>query len=175
MIRARVALDPGITMASIDLPRALQDYFAFAETSSTRNGRRFSITLPYLRADGRLDRLQWWYHLSAAKEMALGDDAAELLRTEAVERFITHIERWLHNTRQDLYGDGSIPHVSPAGNRLVAASQVDASASQGLEPIVDEDSPGIDEEPAANSQDAADTGEDTSSNGPRPNSWSAFG
>jgi hypothetical protein len=119
-------------MASIDLPRALQDYFAFAETTPTRNGRRFSITLPYVRPDGRLDRLQWWYHLSAAKEMALGDNAADSLRTEAIERFTVHIERWLHNTRQDLYGDGSIPYVSAEGNRVVAAYQVDPATSEGL-------------------------------------------
>ncbi len=126
-------------MASIDLPRALQDYFAFAETAPTRNGRRFSITLPYCKPDGRLDRLQWWYHLSAAKEMALGDQCREMLRAEAVERFVTHIERWLHNTRQDLYGNGSIPYVSPEGNRVVGASQVDSSLSAGLEPSEEED------------------------------------
>jgi hypothetical protein len=119
-------------MASIDLPRALQDYFAFAETTPTRNGRRFSITLPYIRPDGRLDRLQWWYHLSAAKEMALGDGAPEALRAEAIDRFSVHIERWLHNTQQDLYGDGAIPYVSKEGNRVVAAHQVDPTASEGL-------------------------------------------
>src|SRR5262249_54536774 len=120
-------------MASIDLPRALQDYFAFAETTPTRNGRRFSITLPYIRSDGRLDRLQWWYHLSPAKEMALGDHASEVLRVEAIERFCTHIERWLHNTRQDLFGDGSIPYVAPEGNRVVTTFRVDPAASEGLE------------------------------------------
>lgn len=119
-------------MASIDLPRPLQDYFAFAETAPTRNGRRFSITLPYIRADGRLDRLQWWYHLSAAKEMALGDGAPDALRAEAIDRFSVHIERWLHNTRQDLYGSGAIPYVSAEGNRVVAAHQVDPATSDGL-------------------------------------------
>src|ERR1700753_2898845 len=103
-------------MASVDLPPPLRGYFAFAETTPTRNGRRFSITLPYVRADGRLDRLQWWYHLSAAEEMALGDGAPDTLRMEAVERFCIHIERWLHNTRQDLYGTGAIPHVGTEGN-----------------------------------------------------------
>jgi len=129
-------------MASIDLPRALQDYFAFAETTPTRNGRRFSITLPYVRPDGRLDRLQWWYHLSAAKEMALGDNAADTLRSEAIERFTVHIERWLHNTRQDLYGDGSIPHVSAEGNRVVTAYPVDPAASEGLDPAAIEHNAG---------------------------------
>jgi hypothetical protein len=109
-------------MASIDLPRALKDYFAFAETTPTRNGRRFCITLPYVRADGRLDRLQWWYHLSPAKEKALGDSAPDALRTEAIARFRVHIERWLQNTRQDLFGDEAIPRVCAEGNRVVAES-----------------------------------------------------
>ena len=119
-------------MASIDLPRALQDYFAFAETTPTRNGRRFSITLPYVRADGRLDRLQWWYHLSPAKEKALGDSAPDTLRAEAIVRFRVHIERWLQNTRQDLLGDGAIPHVCAEGNRVVTAYRVDPAASEGM-------------------------------------------
>jgi hypothetical protein len=119
-------------MASIDLPRALQDYFAFAETTPTRNGRRFSITLPYQRSDGRLDRLQWWYHLSAAKEKALGNSAPDTLRAEAIVRFTVHIERWLQNTRQDLFGAGAIPQVCPEGNRVVAAYKVDPAASEGM-------------------------------------------
>jgi hypothetical protein len=125
-------------MASIDLPRPLQDYFAFAETAPTRSGRRFSITLSYVRADGRLDRLQWWYHLSPAKEMALGDQATEMLRAEATERFSTHIERWLHNTRQDLFGDGAIPYVAAEGNRLVAAYQTDPALSDGVPALQEE-------------------------------------
>jgi hypothetical protein len=150
-------------MASIDLPRPLQDYFAFAETAPTRNGRRFSITLPYRRPDGRLDRLQWWYHLSAAKEMALGDSGPETLRNEAVERFVTHIERWLHNTRQDLYGSGSIPYVSAEGNRVVGAHPADPSLSAGLESNTEEES--------ADASEVQDSGSGTD----RPTNWSAFG
>jgi hypothetical protein len=127
-------------MASIDLPRPLQDYFAFAETAPTRNGRRFSITLSYMRADGRLDRLQWWYHLSPAKEMALGETAVENLRLEAIERFGTHIERWLSNTRQEMFGEGAIPSVAPEGNRVVGAYQVDPTVSDGV-PSLGEDAP----------------------------------
>jgi hypothetical protein len=104
-------------MASIDLPRAIQDYFAFAETTATRNGRRFSITLPYQRPDGRLDKLQWWYHLSPAKEKALGDRAPEALRAEAIARFKVHIERWLQNTEQIMYGDRAIPQVALEAER----------------------------------------------------------
>jgi hypothetical protein len=127
-------------MASIDLPRPLQAYFAFAETTPTRSGRRFSITLSYVRPDGLLDRLQWWYHLSPAKEMALGDGAVDALRAEAVERFSTHIERWLHNTRQDMFGDGTIPYVAAEGNRVVTAYRVDPAASEGV-PSSDEEGP----------------------------------
>ncbi len=119
-------------MASIDLPRPLQDYFAFAETTPTRHGRRFSITLPYVRPDGRLDRLQWWYHLSPAKEKAMGDHAPDTLRAEAIGRFSLHIARWLQNTRQELFGEGAIPQVCAQGNRIVGAYRVDTSASAGL-------------------------------------------
>jgi hypothetical protein len=107
-------------MASIDLPRAIQDYFAFAETTATRNGRRFSITLPYIGPNGLLDKLQWWYHLSAAKEKALGDRAPDALRAEAITRFKVHIERWLQNTAQVMYGEGAIPQVSAQDARFVA-------------------------------------------------------
>jgi hypothetical protein len=112
-------------MASIDLPRAIQDYFAFAETTATRNGRRFSITLPYQRPDGRLDKLQWWYHLSPAREKALGDRAPEALRAEAIVRFKVHIERWLQNTAQVMYGDGAIPQVALEAERRMGDQCVD--------------------------------------------------
>jgi hypothetical protein len=124
-------------MASIDLPRALQDYFAFAETTATRNGRRFSITLPYVRPDGRLDKLQWWYHLSPAKEKALGDRAPDESRAEAISRFTVHIERWLQNTAQVMYGEGTIPHVSldgarAAGNQPVVSPSASAPSASPL-------------------------------------------
>jgi len=166
-------------MASIDLPRALQAYFAFAETAPTRNGRRFSITLPYIRPDGRLDRLQWWYHLSTAKEMALGESAPDSLRAEAVERFSVHIERWLHNTRQDLYGDGSIPYVSAEGNRVVAAYQVDPATSEGLthnseDVVVDAVADEHDSE-EVNAAKVQEAGGSTPGSDHRPATKSAFG
>lgn len=163
-------------MASIDLPRALQDYFAFAETTPTRNGRRFSITLPYVRADGRLDRLQWWYHMSPAKEMALGDGAQEALRAEAIERFTTHIERWLHNTRQELYGEGTIPCVGAEGNRVVGAYPVDPSASDGMLHSSEDggDAAVVDDEPPE--MDLGDAGGATPTESDhRPASKTAFG
>lgn len=126
-------------MASIDLPRDLQDYFAFAETTPTRNGRRFCITLPYVRRDGRLDRLQWWYHLPPAKEKALGDSAPDALRAEAVVRFKVHIERWLQNTGQDLFGDGAIPQVGLEGNRVPAAYRVEPAAAAEQQEAVEQE------------------------------------
>lgn len=157
-------------MASIDLPRPLQDYFAFAETTPTRNGRRFSITLPYLRPDGRLDRLQWWYHLSPAKEKALGDHAPDRLRDEAIERFSSHIARWLQNTRQDLFGDGAIPCVSSEGNRILGAFPVDPALSAGM--LQSSEEPSIE---AAEESPPESVGLDPGQSDPLPANKTAFG
>ena len=97
-------------MAHIELPRALDDYFAFAETTATRNGRRFVISLPYFNG-ARLDRLQWWYHISPEQERQMGEAAVATFRAQAIERFRRHIERWLENTRQRLHGDDPIPKI----------------------------------------------------------------
>src|SRR5262245_1580327 len=101
-------------MTHIELPRALEDYFAFAETDPTRTGRRFSITLPYFHGT-RLDRLQWWYHLTQEQEERLGDTVIQSLREQATERFGKHIERWLENTGQRLYAHAEepIPRIGP--------------------------------------------------------------
>lgn len=98
-------------MPLIELPRALEDYFAFAETDSTRRGRRFSITLPYFCGD-RLERLQWWYHVSEAQEQMFEGAGVAVFRDRAVARFRQHIERWLANTRQYLHGNEPIPRLS---------------------------------------------------------------
>jgi hypothetical protein len=103
-------------MAHIELPRALEDYFAFAETTPTRKGRRFVISLPYFCGTGsaqKLDRLQWWFHLSAEQERQMGEAAITTLRAQATEKFRRHIERWLENTRQHLHGEEPIPHIDP--------------------------------------------------------------
>ncbi|HKE95067.1 MAG TPA: hypothetical protein VKB34_12215, partial [Povalibacter sp.] len=99
-------------MTLIELPRALEDYFAFAETEPTRRGRRFSISLPCFK-DDRLDRLQWWYHVSPEQERQMGEAAVSTLRAQALEKFRRHIERWLQNTRQHIYGEEPIPHIDP--------------------------------------------------------------
>jgi len=99
-------------MTHIDLPRALEDYFAFAEIDPTRHGRRFTITLPYF-SGSRVDRLQWWYHLSPEQEQRMGEAYVKTLRAQAIQRFCRHIERWLQNTGQRLYGDEPIPRIGP--------------------------------------------------------------
>jgi len=98
-------------MPLIELPRALEEYFAYAETDPTRNGRRFSITLPFY-AGARLDRLQWWYHVSPAQEQMFEGKGVAVFRTRATERFRRHIEQWLANTKQTLHGDDAIPRIS---------------------------------------------------------------
>jgi CHAD domain-containing protein len=98
-------------MSHVELPRALEDYFAHAETAQTRAGRRFTITLPY-RDGQRLDRLQWWWQVSATQEQLGGDEVVAKLRTEAVTRFRRHIERWLENTDQRLHGAEPFPLIA---------------------------------------------------------------
>ena len=101
-------------MTHIELPRALEDYFAYAEIDPTRAGRRFQISLPYFDGD-RLDRLQWWYHLTRDQELRHGDAVLETLRAQATERFRKHIERWLQNTGKRLHGTEPIPRIDPLG------------------------------------------------------------
>jgi hypothetical protein len=119
-------------MTHIELPRALEDYFAFAEIDPTRNGRRFTISLPYF--DGpRLDRLQWWYHLAPDQEQRLGDAALQTLRAQATERFRRHIERWLQNTGQRLHGLEPISRLGP----IAAAEPACASAPAPMTPVAE--------------------------------------
>jgi hypothetical protein len=99
-------------MTHIELPRALEDYLAYAEIDPTRAGRRFTISLPYFDGN-RLDRLQWWYHLTRDQEQRHGATALETLRAQATERFCRHIERWLQNTGKRLHGADPIPRVDP--------------------------------------------------------------
>ncbi len=131
-------------MAHIELPRALEDYFAFAETTSTRNGRRFVISLPYFCGTGtapKLDRLQWWFHVSPEQERQMGEAAIATVRAQATERFLRHIDRWLQNTRQHIHGEEPIPRVDPIGapeGAAVAAAPpaADVLAPPAAEPTV---------------------------------------
>lgn len=109
-------------MPHIELPRALEDYFAFAETEPTRNGRRFSITLPYMDGE-RMDRLQWWYHVSPAQEQMYEGTGLVFFRSRAIERFCRHIERWLDITAQRFHGGEPIPRLEsrPSSSTTAAA------------------------------------------------------
>ncbi|MEP7311401.1 MAG: hypothetical protein ABI859_02355 [Pseudomonadota bacterium] len=97
-------------MSQIDLPRPIEDYFAYAELAPGRSGRRFTITCPYVVA-GKLDRLQWWWGLGAVRERLLGDAGIAAMRSQETERFHLHIERWLVNNRKRLCGDEPIPQL----------------------------------------------------------------
>jgi hypothetical protein len=98
-------------MLLIELPRALEEYFAFAETEPTRRGRRFSITLPFFNGE-RLERLQWWYHVSPAMEQLHEGHGIAYFRAQAIGRFRRHIERWLQINGKRLHGDDPIPRVT---------------------------------------------------------------
>jgi hypothetical protein len=108
-------------MTLIELPRALEDYFAFAETEPTQRGRRFSISLPYFSGE-RIHRLQWWYHVSPAQELMHDGTGLVVFRQQAMERFRHHIERWLANTGQRLHGEAPIPHVSTRADAAPGSS-----------------------------------------------------
>jgi len=110
-------------MLHIELPRALEEYFAYAETEPTRKGRRFSITLPFYCGD-RLDRLQWWYHVSPSQEEMYDGKGLAILRTRATERFVRHIEQWLANTHQRLHGDDAIPRITSVPKSATVAAKL---------------------------------------------------
>lgn len=132
-------------MHLIELPRALEDYFAFAETEPTRRGRRFSITLAYRQCDGqgdgqgngqgdRLERLQWWYHVSPAQERMYEGHGIAILREQAIERFRCHIGRWLEITRQRLHAEDPIPRVSSQHSASLAAALTPTNAPVATTP-----------------------------------------
>jgi hypothetical protein len=98
-------------MSAIDLPQSIEHYFAIAEMDSRDNTRRFTITLPYFN-NGRLDRIQWWWRISDAEFKIIGDAGLAARREKEIQRFVKHVERWLHNTRQRLHGVDPIPTLS---------------------------------------------------------------
>ncbi|MFL6576222.1 MAG: hypothetical protein ACJ8MR_06385 [Povalibacter sp.] len=121
-------------MTSIELPRALEAYFAFAETEPTRRGRRFSISLPYFSGE-RLHRLQWWYHVTTAQEQMYEGTGLIVFRQKAVERFRRHIERWLANTGQHLHGAEPIPHVSVRQTVSLLVSEIETKPLAEVIPL----------------------------------------
>ena len=121
-------------MPLIELPRALEDYFAFAETEPTRRGRRFSITLPFHNGE-KLERLQWWYHLSPAEEQMYEGHAIAVYRVRAIQRFGRHIERWLQINRLRLHGSEPIPRLSPQAPEHVATATAETPAPVAVAPL----------------------------------------
>lgn len=109
-------------MPPIELPRALEEYFAFAETEPTRRGRRFSITLPFFNGE-RLERLQWWYHVSPAMEQLHEGHGIAYFRAQAIGRFRRHIERWLQINGKRLHGDEPIPRVTAQPSPTASTSR----------------------------------------------------
>jgi len=99
-------------MTLVELPRAVEAYFAFAELPATARGRNFTITFSYM--DGqRVDRLQWWWQVHRGQERGGGESVVAQLRSEAVVRFRQHIERWLFNSRRCLRGGEPFPLLLP--------------------------------------------------------------
>jgi hypothetical protein len=98
-------------MTYIELPRAVEAYFAFAELPANGRGRQFTITFTYFEG-ARLDRLQWWWQVSKAQERA-GDAQLQVqnLRQQAITRFKLHIERWLINGGRCLRGGEPFPQL----------------------------------------------------------------
>ena len=118
-------------MPHVELPRPLEDYFAFAELEGTSDDRRFTITCPYFSAQD-LGRLQWWWRVSHLEFSALGDAGLAQRKAREVERFCRHIERWLANTGQRLQGDDAIPRIEAMPAPVVEPPAVSLPAEDSL-------------------------------------------
>jgi hypothetical protein len=105
-------------MTHIELPRVIDDYFAFAELPATERGRHFTITFMYMDA-GKLDRLQWWWQTSKQQERS---GEAQVCRDAAINRFKQHIERWLFNSQRRLTGGTPFPMLEPCAAALEPAA-----------------------------------------------------
>jgi hypothetical protein len=119
-------------MTLIRLPQTLAHYFAFAEMEPRGNARRFTITLPYFK-EGKLDRIQWWWRINDAELKIIGEEGLAARRTREIQRFVTHVERWLANNRQQLIGDGPIPMLEPLAIETAAATDLDAGSESATE------------------------------------------
>jgi hypothetical protein len=119
-------------MTNIELPRSLEAYFAFAELPVNERGRHFVITFTYMQ-DGRADRLQWWWQVSASQQRG-GEPVLKGLREAAVQRFRQHIERWLVNSARRLTGGDPFPLLDTiamgAPEPGLAASEAAAAAEE---------------------------------------------
>ena len=120
-------------MTLVELPRAVEAYFAFAELPATERGRNFTITFTYL--DGqRVDRLQWWWQVHRGQERSGGEAVLAQMRSEAIVRFRQHIERWLYNSRRCLRGGEPFPLLMALPQEVepvAAPGEVAAEAARG--------------------------------------------
>jgi hypothetical protein len=76
----------------------------------------------------RMDRLQWWYHVTPAQEQMYEGKGLAFYRVRAIERFCKHVERWLDITGQRFHGNEPIP-------RLGSQHCGSASASMPAAPV----------------------------------------
>jgi hypothetical protein len=118
-------------MPHVELPRPLEDYFAFAELEGTSDARRFTLTCPYFSAQ-ELGRLQWWWRVSHLELSSLGDAGLAERKAREVERFCRHIERWLANTGQRLKGDDAIPRIEAMPAAVVEPPAIALPAEDSL-------------------------------------------
>jgi hypothetical protein len=119
-------------MTLVELPRAVEAYFAFAELPATERGRNFTITFTYL--DGqKVDRLQWWWQVHRGQERAGGEAIMSQLRLEAIARFRQHIERWLFNSQRCLRGGEPFPLLMPLSQDQPAPISEPAEAGESPE------------------------------------------
>lgn len=122
-------------MKRIELPRPVEDYFAFAELPPGERGRRFTITFTYFEGE-RLDRLQWWWQLNAAQERNGGGELAlSQARREAIERFRAHIETWLINSDRRLRGGEPFPFLEKIPVATGPAAEAEALPVDVGEPV----------------------------------------
>jgi hypothetical protein len=125
---------PGMTY--IELPRALEAYFSFAELPVNERGRHFAITFSYMEGS-RLDRLQWWWHASPVQQRG-GEAALQALRGEAIGRFRRHIEYWLVNSGRRLTGGNPFPMleaIAPSEPAVVPAAAEQAEEHANIEVV----------------------------------------
>jgi hypothetical protein len=113
-------------MTQIELSRSIEAYFAFAEIEPNDRGRHFSITFTYLDA-GRIDRLQWWWHVNKGQERG-GETMLASLKQEAMQRFTQHIDRWLTNSGRRLTGGEPFPVLEARAVEQAAAAPVPATS-----------------------------------------------
>lgn len=117
-------------MAQIELPRRIEEYFAFAEADRQGDVRRFSITLSYLDR-GRIERIQAYWRVNATQEAILGEEGMAARRQQEIERFVNRIDVWLTQSRQRLYGDGPFPCIAPLPAEAREPQQQPANVTKG--------------------------------------------